>query len=373
MTPAIGSQFYPEETFAFFLVPVFLCAVSLKAVFHQSLKTGIFLTLPMIPLTLIQLSQAPSTAMVLTDSLVVFGLSAWYRELWTFLRRLSETIANSWHEWIFGKIRIINHGFYVGFGAFFGVITAGILAGREYAWGILVFSVIVTVCAGLWAQIIEGSDKLKRPFGYYGGLVGILAGSPVIWWMGLNVWVVIGTASVVMPWVQAMGRLRCLVNGCCHGSRTENPLIGIRYFHPRSRVCNISGLKGELVHPTQLYAILWLTVTGFNLFSLWQHRLPPSFILGIYLIITGLGRFVEEAFRGEIQTRVIRGLRLYQWTAVISILTGIGMTMLHTTPVSTVAAFNLPTLWAAIITGLFVFFAMGVDFPQSDVRFSRLV
>lgn len=371
--PASGAKFFPEETFSFFLVPAFLFFVSLKTVFNQSIRSGIIFSLLSVLLIAVQLSQAPSAAMALADSLVVFCLSAWYMELWGALRRLSETIANSWHEWTFGKIRVINHGFYVGSGAFLGVLLAGTLAGAKYAWGILVFSLIVTVCSALWAQIIEGSDKLKRPFGYYGGLVGILAGSPVMLWMGLNVWVVIGVASVVMPWVQAMGRLRCLVNGCCHGSRTENPLIGIRYFHPRSRVCNISGLKGELVHPTQLYAILWLTLTGFVLLSLWQHHLPPSFVFGLYLILTGIGRFVEEAFRGEVQTRIMSGLRLYQWTAVISVLTGIGMTILPASPVLTEAAFNFPTLWAALITGFFVFFAMGVDFPQSDARFSRLV
>jgi prolipoprotein diacylglyceryltransferase len=285
--------------------------------------------------------------------------------IWRFLKDFAEKIANSWKEWIFGKVRVINHGFYVGFGAFFGVLLAGILAGKNYSLAILVFAVLVTICSALWAQLIEGSAKLKRPFGYYGGLVGIL-------FAGLTVWAM-GVASVVMPWVQSAGRLRCLVNGCCHGSRIDNPLIGIRYYHPRSRVCNISGLKGELVHPTQLYSILWLVLVGILLLSLWNNGFHPSFIFGLYLILTGLGRFVEEAYRGEAQTPSIKGLRLYQWTAIISAIVGIVMTVIQVEPAVISPGFSWESVLVAVLTGSFLFFAMGVDFPYSNARFSRLV
>jgi prolipoprotein diacylglyceryltransferase len=233
--------------------------------------------------------------------------------------------------------------------------------------------VLVTLFAAIWAQVIEGSEKLKRPFGYYGGLVGILFGSLTVWAMGYNGWVIIGVVSVVMPWVQAMGRLRCLVNGCCHGRPTDNPLIGIRYFHPRSRVCTISGMKGEWLHPTQLYSILWLMLVGAVLLRLWQYHFTAPFIFGIYLILTSLGRFVEEAYRGETQTPVIKGLRLYQWTAIISLVTGIAMTTLHINPADIQPGFNWPSVVVALASGFFIFFAMGVDFPYSNARFSRLV
>jgi prolipoprotein diacylglyceryltransferase len=191
--------------------------------------------------------------------------------------------------------------------------------------------------------------------------------------MGLNGWVIIGVASVLMPWIQAIGRLRCLVNGCCHGSRIDNPFIGIRYFHPRSRVCNISGLKGELLHPTQLYSIIWLFLIGLILLSLWNNHISSSFIFGLYLILTGLGRFVEEAYRGESQTMILKGLRLYQWTAIVSVIVGIIMTTIRLEPVIISPGFNWESVLVAVLSGFFLFFAMGVDFPNSNVRFSRLV
>jgi len=196
----------------------------------------------------------------------------------------------------------------------------------------------------------------------------------VIYWLfGLNAWVILAVASVSMPWGQAVGRLRCLVNGCCHGSRTESRILGIRFNHPRSRVHNISGLKGELIHPTQLYSIVWLFFVGIFLFTLWINNCSYTLILGLYLILTSTGRFVEEAFRGEAQTPVIRGLRLYQWVAVIVVMAGIGITLIRVEPVALNPGFGWETILYSVIGGLFAMFAMGVDFPYSNARFSRLV
>jgi prolipoprotein diacylglyceryltransferase/protein-S-isoprenylcysteine O-methyltransferase Ste14 len=371
--PEIGAQYFPSQGSVLFAVPVFLLFISLRALFRQPGFVTIALTIAGFFLVVIQLINSHSAILHLASSILIFLLSAYSLQIWIFLKNASEKIANSWKEWVFGKVRVINHGFYVGFGAFSGILLAGILAGKEYALALLVFAVLVTLFSALWAQIIEGSAKLKRPFGYYGGLVGILFGSLAVWAMGLNAWVIIGVASVVMPWVQAIGRLRCLVNGCCHGSRIDNPLVGIRYLHPRSRVCNISGLKGELVHPTQLYSILWLFFVGIFLITLWNKNLSPSFIFGLYLILTSLGRFVEEAYRGEAQTPNIKGLHLYQWTAIISVVVGILMTVIRIEQPVINPGFSLESLSVAAICGFFIFFAMGVDFPYSNARFSRLV
>jgi hypothetical protein len=124
---------------------------------------------------------------------------ALYPVVWEFLRRSAEIIANSWREWVFGPVRIISHGFYVGAAAFTGMILGGWLAGPEYMSAMVVFGVIVTICAGLWGQFVEGSDKLKRPFGFYGAMLGIIIASLVMRWMGVEVWVMLGIFSVFMP------------------------------------------------------------------------------------------------------------------------------------------------------------------------------
>ena len=371
--PTIGAQYLPPHDSVLFAVPIFLIFMAVMAMFQQPKQAAFIFTIVALMTVVIQLANSRSAVLNLTVSILIFLLSANYLKIWIFLKNSAEKIANSWKEWVFGKVRVVNHGFYAGTGAFFGIYVAGILAGKDYALALLVYAVLLTICGALWAQIIEGSAKLKRPFGYYGGLVGILFGSFAIWLMGLNVWVVLGVTSVSMPWAQAFGRLRCLVNGCCHGRQIDNPTIGIRFSHPRSRVCNISGLKGELIHPTQLYSILWLFFIGIFLFTLWIHCCSPPLVFGLYLILTSIGRFVEEAFRGEVQTPIFGGLHLYQWTAIIALITGIFLTTIQIEPTVINAGFNWASVWVAAIGGFIVFFAMGVDFPYSNARFSRLV
>jgi protein-S-isoprenylcysteine O-methyltransferase Ste14 len=381
--PTVGAQYLPGGYFSagagwnlvrmLTAVPLFMVFMGYSAVVRQSRRYFLLFSLLAILLSLVSLSNSQSSLLHLLTSLVIFALSSHYGAIWIFLKSTAEEIANSWREWIFGKVRVINHGFYIGLGAFLGILLAGYLSGPVYAWSILVFAVIVIVFSAIWAQGVEGSEKLKRPFGYYGALVGIPFGSLAVWAMGVHVWVIIAVISVVMPWVQAIGRLRCLVNGCCHGRPVDNPTIGIRFFHSRSRVVNVSGLKGRLLHPTQLYAMLWLLLVGLVLWSLWGHHFSAPFIFGQYLILTGLGRFVEEAYRGEAQTLVVRGLRLYQWTAILSVMVGILMTVIPAEALSVAPGLGWETVVAAVVGGLFAFFAMGIDFPYSNVRFSRLV
>ena len=371
--PAVGLSFMASNSLVLLSTPIFLLFLSIEKVARQRRSSRILLALVGIGLFIILLMYSRSAELHILLGVLLYLLGARYQVIWAFLRNRSEQIANSWQEWTFGNIRVINHGFYVGMGAFLGIFMAGWLAGSAYAWAILLFAVTVIIFSALWAQIIEGSEKLKRPYGYYGALVGIIFASLVVWLMGFKVWVIIGVVSVVMPWVQAIGRFRCLINGCCHGMKVENPLIGIRYYHPRSRVCGISNLKGETLHPTPLYSILWLFFVGFILLHLWNHAYPISFIFGLYLILTGLGRFVEEAYRGEVQTPILGKLRLYQWTALLSVIIGIVFTLIPVPVFALTPGFGWETFWAALIGGLFTTFAMGVDFPNSNARFSRLV
>lgn len=371
--PGVGAQYLPVQEGSVYFVPIFLLLLAIKVLFRQSKPLGILIGVLAIALIIIQLTFSRSAVLHMGTSVIIFVVAGNYFQIWSFLRKRAEQIANSWQEWVFGKVRVINHGFYVGMGTFLGILLAGILVGDGYAWGILIFALIVIVFSALWAQIIEGSEKLKRPFGYYGALVGIVFASLAVWGLGYNVWVIIGVISVVIPWVQGIGRFRCLVNGCCHGSKVENPDIGIKYFHPRSRVCGISHLKGELLHPTQLYSMLWLFLIGFILLSLWFNGFSAAFIFGLYLILTGIGRFVEEAYRGEVQTPIIKGLRLYQWMAILSLLAGILITTVHIEVLTITGTFGWETVVSAMIGGLFTAFAMGVDFPESNSRFSRLV
>ena len=301
----------------------------------------------------------------------MFLIIVYRLQIWNYIRLQSERLSNSWHEWRWGPVRLINHGFYGGAAGFAGTLLAGFFLGHQYAIVGFIIMIFVIVGAGLWAQFIEGSSKLLRPYGYYGGLIGgIVASTLASFIFSINFYTLLASFAMAGPWIQSIGRIRCLVQGCCHG-RPSNDNIGIRFTHPYSRVNKISGLSGVPLHPTQLYSIGSNIITGLILIRLFNIGMSSSFIIGIYLILNGSGRFVEESFRGEAQTPYWAGMRIYQWIAIINILFGAFFSAI---PNSGVLLFqlNIGSLFLAIVMGILVAIASGVDFPESNRRFARL-
>jgi membrane-associated phospholipid phosphatase/protein-S-isoprenylcysteine O-methyltransferase Ste14 len=301
----------------------------------------------------------------------IFVVVVYRIQIWDFIRSQSERLANSWHEWRWGPVRLINHGFYGGAAGFAGTLFTGFLLGRQYAIAGFIVMIFVIAGAGLWAQFIEGSPKLLRPYGYYGGVIGAIVSSIVASYIfSIDFYILLASFAMAGPWVQCIGRLRCLVQGCCHG-KPSNDKIGIRFINPNSRVNKISVLSGTSLHPTQLYSIGCNLFSGLILLRLFSLAMPSAFIIGIYLILNGLGRFVEESFRGEAQTPYWAGMRIYQWIAVFNILLGAFFTMIpNSNPLT--FQFNKESIYLAIAMGILVTIVSGVDFPDSNRRFARL-
>ena len=273
-----------------------------------------------------------------------------------FALDFAERIANSWREWRIGPVRILSHAPFAGLAAAVGILLVAMRLGTAGAAATAILGVISLVGACLWGQWWTGSKRLLRPFGYFGSVLALLVTMPIL--------------ALAAPWIQAIGRFRCLVQGCCHGRPCEG---GIRYRHPRSRVVSIAGLAGVPVHPTPLHSMAANVAIGL-LLSRWAAiGASGPFLVGAFLVLSGLARFVEESLRGEPQTRVLAGLRLYQWCAIASVLLGAAATCVAGTPLpprGPTDPFSIASL--ALAAGLLHAFAMGVDFPTSDRRLARL-
>lgn len=83
---------------------------------------------------------------------------------------------------------------------------------------------------------------------------------------------------------QSVGRVGCLINGCCHGGETTLPW-GITYTHPGAEAP-----LGVTVHPTQLYEIAFLLVTFGVLMWLRRKVLPEGSLFTVYLSLYALWR-----------------------------------------------------------------------------------
>lgn len=292
--------------------------------------------------------------------------------VWALARRLTERLANGWKEWRFGPVRVINHGAFAAAAAGVGLLVAGSAAGPDHVAAVIWTGSCILVGAGLWAQALEGSSKLLRPFGWYGGVAGGVFGALTARLAGQSVLPVLASFAIAAPWIQILGRLRCLVQGCCHGGPAPEA-VGIRYRHPRSRVTQLAGFTGVPIHATPLYSIVGNVVIGVILLRLRFLGTPDALLVGVYLILGGVARFVEESYRAEPQTSVVAGLHIYQWIAMASLVMGIVTTTLpSTTAARAFSPPGAPLVLAALVLALVTGFAMGVDFPRSNRRFSRL-
>ena len=307
---------------------------------------------------------------------VLAGAAAYFAvarmdEIWKQLLRITERFANSWREWRIGSLRIINHGAYAGLGTFAGICIINSLLGAGHRILPVAIFVLSTIGAALWAQWVEGSPALLRPMGFYGGMIGAVLGALLAPLLGVSLWSVCAALAIAAPWIQALGRLRCLVQGCCHGHATGS-VPGIRYHHPRTRVYRLAHLAGIPIHATPVYSIFCNVVVGLALLRLLQLGCSCSFLCGIYLLLTSAGRFVEEAYRGEPQTKVLHGLRFYQWIAIFTGIAGAALTCIPSAPLQRFAPLHAGDIALALACGLGSWFATGMDFPESSRRFARL-
>src|SRR5206468_12543083 len=138
----------------------------------------------------------------------------------------------------------------------------------------------------------------------------------------------------------------------------------IRHTRPGSRVVRLAHLAGVPVYPTALISLVWMLYVGACLLRLWAAGAPVTFVLGAYFILAGLGRFVEEHYRGEPQTRVVLGLRVYQWLSIASVVIGAALMAGGNTPAPPPVALDARAWIIAAITGLCTYIAYGVDFPR---------
>jgi len=95
-------------------------------------------------------------------------------------------------------------------------------------------------------------------------------------------------ADLIAPGIvlaQAIGRVGCLINGCCYGTATSLPWA-IAYTHHNSLSFGVSG-----VHPTQVYEIIFLMLLFGALLILKDRLRPEGSLFLVYLGGYSLWRF----------------------------------------------------------------------------------
>jgi len=304
---------------------------------------------------------------------LLLATACWHHDrLWRMLVRGAQRLANSWRAVEVGPIRIISHAVWAATAAGTGMALTAWIVGPNLLLTMLSVFLVAIIAAGIWGYWLEGGGRLSRPFGYYGYLLGTIMPLTVIAVTDrFTAQSLMAAFACAAPLAQAIGRLRCLVQGCCHGK----PVVsapGICVTHPKSRISALSRLHGVPIHPTQLYSVVANLMIFAILWRLLESAATTTFIGGLYLVLSSLARFAEEHYRGETQTPKLGSLAIYQWIAIALFISGIGLSMVAGQPMHPARDLTwLGGIMSLAAAGLAAFL-MSVDFPRSNRRFSQL-
>jgi len=143
---------------------------------------------------------------------------------------------------------------------------------------------------------------------FYGGFIG--AALAVILYTRFHgkqpLWKIADAFAPSIPLGHALGRLGCLMYGCCFGAACDLPWA--IQFPAYSPAYGVFGQAPEdashsvHVHPTQIYsALLNLALYG-GLAWLYRRKRFDGQVFAVYLAGYSVNRFVVEFFRGDYQT-----------------------------------------------------------------------
>lgn len=153
-----------------------------------------------------------------------------------------------------------------------------------------------------WHNPLEVFMLQRGGLAWFGGAIaGHLAAIVFIEKHKLNLFKVL---DLLVPFValgQAIGRIGCLLNGCCYGRPSE---FGIYFktFH-------------QHLIPTQLYSSLLLLVIFFILRYIQNKKHVTGLVVATYLLLYAVKRFFIEFLRND-TPRSIFGLTIFQVLAV---------------------------------------------------------
>ena len=191
---------------------------------------------------------------------------------------------------------------------------------------LIIFAIIGGMLGGKGLFIItEFKNIIKDPsillnFGYGFVIYGAIGGGALAMYLYCKKknWNIIEMLDMTVPGLaiaQGFGRIGCFLAGCCYGAETTLP-IGVKF--PESSLAP----TGIYVHPTQIYSSVFDFLLGFFLLYYSKKERKNGKVMGLYLIIYSIGRFLVEFLRDD-QRGSVGIFSTSQFIAIFTLVLGI--------------------------------------------------
>ena len=191
---------------------------------------------------------------------------------------------------------------------------------------LIIFAIIGGMLGGKGLFIItEFKNIIKEPsillnFGYGFVIYGAIGGGALAMYLYCKKknWNIIEMLDMTVPGLaiaQGFGRIGCFLAGCCYGAETTLP-IGVKF--PEGSLAP----AGICVQPTQIYSSIFDFLLGFFLLYYSRKERKNGKVMGLYLIIYSIGRFLVEFLRDD-QRGSVGVLSTSQFISIFTLVLGI--------------------------------------------------
>ena len=191
---------------------------------------------------------------------------------------------------------------------------------------LIIFAIIGGMLGGKGLFIItEFKNIIKEPsillnFGYGFVIYGAIGGGALAMYLYCKKknWNIIKMLDMTVPGLaiaQGFGRIGCFLAGCCYGAETTLP-IGVKF--PEGSLAP----AGICVQPTQIYSSIFDFLLGFFLLYYSKKERKNGKVMGLYLIIYSIGRFLVEFLRDD-QRGSVGVLSTSQFISIFTLVLGI--------------------------------------------------
>jgi phosphatidylglycerol:prolipoprotein diacylglycerol transferase len=209
-----------------------------------------------------------------------------------------------------GPITLYTYGLFLALGFIAGLYTArheaGLLGENPDTVSDIVFYLIIFgVIGGRFFYVLTNIDTfIKNPLSVFeiwkGGLVfygGFIFSIITVWLYTrikkISLW---KYADILAPGLaigHAVGRIGCLMAGCCYGRECHQPWAITFHNHDSLAPLNIP------LHPTQIYEVIGNLFIFAALMLFRKKKQLDGQVFWIYVFMYGVMRFIIEIFRGD--------------------------------------------------------------------------
>ncbi|MEE8835872.1 MAG: prolipoprotein diacylglyceryl transferase [Eubacteriales bacterium] len=129
----------------------------------------------------------------------------------------------------------------------------------------------------------------------YGGLLGgLLGGILYCRWKKAEFWEYMDVAVPAVAFAQGCGRIGCFFAGCCYGLETDSSWFYLEFTHSAFAPNHVHLIPTELIMSAGDFLLFF-----FLLFYEKKLQKKEGELIGMYLMLYSIGRFLVEFLRGD--------------------------------------------------------------------------